>query len=98
MKEQEFVSKSPNGSPVLRSLGLRRGMWVKVPGFSFTGILAEARPDGTLEIHMVGNDGATISVVTIDASMPGIRQASYAEIPEVRRPSESVATQLGYIK
>jgi hypothetical protein len=72
----------------------RKGMWVTVAGR--VGILAKPDDrDAYAEIHYTDADGNTVEVVAVPYAH--IAQAAFADIPALRRPSESVASALGYI-
>jgi len=49
---------------------------------------------GIIEFHAVDVDGHTASVSVVDPAE--LRQASWLEIPEARRPTAEVAAELGY--
>jgi hypothetical protein len=71
---------------------VRKGMWVVVD--DKVGIVASI--DGSaLEIHFVDEVGNTFLHSLVPTGT--VRQATYEEIPEERRPDETVAKYYGYL-
>lgn len=73
----------------------RKGMWVTVGGQ--VGILNTIDPrNETGEVHFVDADGCTVDVMHV-VPFGAIAQAAYLDIPDVRRPSEAIAREFGYL-
>lgn len=93
---------SSQGRKLGKQLGetsFRYGMWVVYEGR--IGILTKQAPsspgDFKVEIDVV--DPATGDTqFPIVAPLAGVRQAQHHEIPELRRPHESVSLAKGYLK
>ena len=81
---------------------LRRGMWLWIDvddrengvRFAGTGILNSVLPNGELDVHMVDKKGETSEMKTVAPQW--VRQALLKEIPEARRPNQTVADKFGY--
>lgn len=70
----------------------RRGMWLVADDKAGIGMDFY---DNIATIHFIGEDGNTTLVK--DYPYTEVRQATYDEIPEVRRPSKDIAEQYGYL-
>lgn len=89
------LKRSPS-NPALQptnARAVRVGMWV-VADDGQVGIVNGITPDGMAEFHRVGVDGLTQLVVMLPAA--ALKQASYEQIPEGRRPPAGVARRYGY--
>ena len=74
---------------------LRRGMWVTLRNaVRQVGVLTGIDSDGIARIAMTNPDG-TFSV-EVDVPAVSVRQATWQEIPEKRRPTRSAAHASGY--
>lgn len=76
--------------------GLRRGMWVTVRGPSGKrGILTALSPEGMARVMLV-HPVTGENEIELDLPATAVRQMTYREIPQDRRPKRDVAISLGY--
>lgn len=72
----------------------RNGMWVTVGDPARVGILTDSNEFGIAAVMLVQEDGTNL--LEIHAPLSELRQATHAEIPAKRRPTEEHAVRLGY--
>lgn len=71
-----------------------RRMWMTAADGQ-VGVVNGIREDGMVEFHRIGVEGLTEIVLFVDRST--LRQSTYAEIPESRRPPKDLAEKFGYL-
>lgn len=95
---QPLPAKDKHLLPAVRA-GLRVGMWCAFRGAeneTAIGIILGVTADDMVQIDKVDEQGFTVTSLFVPKIH--VRQATYEEIPDVRKPPESLAKSLGYIR
>jgi hypothetical protein len=75
---------------------LRRGMWVVIRGPSGKrGLLTALSPEGMARVMLV-HPVTGENEIELDVPASAVRQATFIEIPQDRRPAKPLAASLGY--
>jgi hypothetical protein len=71
---------------------LRQGMWVQTS--SGVGILLGLTAEGVARVMLVDEEG--LNRLEISTSSASLRQATFAEIPDPRKPHPDLGDRMGY--